>query len=138
MSEQSTSEAIGNADDTVVVVTRTVSHPLKSVWDVLMKPHGAEALLGEGGELGAKGEDWHANDGTWGVVRSFHPLEQIRFSWHKHDDAPKSLVDLHLFKDDEATTRHEIRHDHLSADADKEWLEQHWADALARIDNEAF
>ena len=34
-----------------VTVTRTVTQPLSEVWDALMKPHGAEALLGEGARL---------------------------------------------------------------------------------------
>ena len=75
-----------------VRVTRVVARPLDSVWEVLMKPHGAEALLGEGGQLGSKGEDWRAADGTYGVTRSFHPKEQIRFSWHASDGAPRTLV----------------------------------------------
>ena len=91
--------------DTTVVVNREVSYPLKSVWNVLMTAAGMEALLGEGGRLGDKGDRWQAQDGTYGVTRSFHPLEQIRFSWHRGEDAPRTLVDLHLFaKDDNTVT----------------------------------
>lgn len=125
------------ATQDVVSVTRVVDHPVSSVWSALMAPHGAEALLGEGGELGTKGSSWHATDGTFGVTRSFHPQEQIRFSWHAGDGAPATLVDVHLTPAGEAQTQLEIRHDHLDADADRDWLEQHWVAALDRIDAEA-
>ena len=50
-------------------------------------PAGAEALLGEGATLGGKGEPYHCSDGTGGVLRSYHPLEQLRVSWHPAPDA---------------------------------------------------
>ncbi len=116
-----------------VKVTRVVASPLENVWEVLMKPHGAEALLGEGGELGGKGEDWHAQDGTYGVTRSFHPREQIRFSWHASDGAPRTLVDVHIRPDGDRTEL-EIVHEHLPEDADTSALSAHWAEALDRIE----
>ncbi|PIE27984.1 MAG: hypothetical protein CSA58_01385 [Micrococcales bacterium] len=120
-----------------VTVRRTVAHPLDSVWGALMQPHGASALLGEGGELGNKGDAWRAEDGTCGVTRSFHPLQQIRFSWHAEESAPATLVDLHMRAVDDDSTELEIVHDHLPADADREWLANHWAEALNRIDEHA-
>lgn len=134
MSETTISEAAGEVQDTAVTVSRSVSHPLSSVWSALMTTEGAEALLGEGGRLGNKGHSWRAQDGTQGVTRSFHPKEQIRFSWHAHEDAPPTLVDLHLSPVDDTTTRLEIVHDHLPQDADREWLENRWATSLDRID----
>ena len=35
--------------DTTLVVSRAVSHPIKSVWTTLLSPAGMEALLGQGG-----------------------------------------------------------------------------------------
>ena len=119
-----------------VRVTRVVARPLDSVWEVLMKPHGAEALLGEGGQLGSKGEDWRAVDGTYGVTRSFHPQEQIRFSWHASEGAPRTLVDLHIRPDGDRTEL-EIVHEHLPREADAEELERHWESALERIESAA-
>lgn len=133
-------ETTGTEDTTLtdsVTVTRTLAHPLKSVWNALMEHNGASALLGEGGELGNKGDGWQATDGSYGVTRSFHPLEQIRFSWHADSDAPATLVDLHMRALDEDNTELEIVHDHLPADADREWLAQHWDAALTRIGERA-
>lgn len=124
-----TTEAVS---ETKVVVSRVTRTPLKEVWDFIMKPEGVATLLGQGGVLGNKGEDWRAEDGTYGITRSFHPLEQIRFSWHAHEGAPATLVDLQLHTVDDGT---EVRlsHDHLPADADVAALESKWGDVLDRI-----
>jgi len=134
-SEASPSEAPVNDSDTAVTVQRAVSHPLSQVWDALLTTEGAEALLGSGGRLGDKGHSWQASDGTRGVTRSFHPQEQIRFSWHADDDAPATMVDLRLHAVDDSTTEVQIVHNHLPDDADKQWLEQHWTQSLERIDS---
>ena len=123
--------------DTTLVVRRVVSHPIKSVWNTLLSPAGMEALLGQGGQLGDKGDSWRAADGTYGVTRSFHPLEQIRFSWHKDEDSPRTLVDVHLISQDAESTLIEIRHEHVGTDLDPAELEQRWLAALDRISKDA-
>lgn len=122
--------------DATVVVSRVVSHPLKSVWTTLLTPAGMEALLGEGGQLGDKGDSWRAADGTYGVTRSFHAMEQIRFSWHKAEDAPRTLVDVHLVPQGDDTLI-EIRHEHVGTDLDPAELKARWQAALERIDTDA-
>ena len=93
MNEQSQGDTIVNPVDTTVTVSRSVSQPIKQFWKLLVTREGAEALLGPGGELGDKGDSWHAADGTYGVIRSYHPLEQIRFSWHAAEEAPTTIVE---------------------------------------------
>ena len=63
----------------------TVGAPVDRVWQHLISARDTEALLGPGVTLGNKGESWHSSDGPHGVVRSYHPLEQIRVSWHPDD-----------------------------------------------------
>ncbi|HOB05586.1 MAG TPA: SRPBCC domain-containing protein [Propionibacteriaceae bacterium] len=123
--------------DTTVVVSRVVSHPLKSVWNVLMTKEGNEAILGPGGELGGKGDNWEAEDGTYGVTRSFHPMEQIRFSWHQNADAPRTLVDLRVSPQGDDATLIEITQSPVGEGLDPAALESHWEDALTRIENDA-
>ncbi|MEL4359392.1 MULTISPECIES: SRPBCC family protein [unclassified Luteococcus] len=137
MSEQIAGEAPGSSQDTAVRVSRQVSTPIKDVWKVLLTDEGTEALLGPGGKLGDKGHTWQADDGTHGVTRSFHPLEQIRFSWHRDQDAPATIVDLELRAVDDQSTELEIVHDKLPDDADREWLTEHWTKALDRIADDA-
>ena len=119
------------------VVSRVVDYPVKQVWAVLLSPEGQTALLGEGASLGDKGDTWKAADGTWGVTRSYHPLEEIRFSWHKDEDSPKTWVELTLTPISPTQTKIQISHDHSNADFDVVRLTAHWKAALARIDHDA-
>ena len=92
---------------------------------------GAEGLRGRGATLRAKGEPWHAEDGTYGVVRSYHPVEQVRLTWHADEHAAATLVDLRLTPEGD-NTRLDLRHEHLDASLGQN-LAQRWDDALARI-----
>ena len=132
MTDQMAGETLAESTD-AVVVQRSVSQPVKEVWRLLATPAGSEALLGEGGVLGDKGDSWHSSNGTFGVVRSYHPLEQIRFSWHADDDAPKSLVDLHLVKQGDDVTVVEIRHENIPTGWNTASITEHWEHALDRI-----
>ncbi|MDO5682117.1 MAG: SRPBCC domain-containing protein [Propionibacteriaceae bacterium] len=133
-------ETTGTEDSTLtdsVRVTRTLTKPIDTVWAALMTDAGASALLGEGGELGNKGDGWQAADGTYGVTRSFHPLEQIRFSWHADADAPATLVDLSMKAVDDNSTLLELVHENLPEDADRDYLTEKWDSALTRIEEQA-
>lgn len=120
-------------DSRSVKVSRVVDHPLTTVWETLMKPDGASALLGEGGEFGNKGEDWRSNDGTYGVTRSFHPKEQIRFSWHASEGAAATMVDLQMRPEGDGRTALHLSHEHLPDGVDADALAQRWEAALERI-----
>ena len=126
-----TSEVEVDAAQVGVQVVRTLDAPVAHVWETLISRPGAEALLGPGATLGGKGEPWHSEDGPSGVLRSYHPLEQLRLSWHETPDAPASLVELDL-ADDSGSTRLELRHDRVAGDAAGH--EQRWACVLDRLD----
>ncbi len=132
MIEQAQGDTLVNPVDTTVTVSRSVSKPVKDVWKLLATREGAEALLGAGGELGDKGDSWHAADGTFGVVRSYHPLEQIRFSWHAAEEAPKTIVEVDLLSD-EVGTKLNITHQHIPAYFDAAALTRRWQQALERL-----
>lgn len=132
MDEQGQVDTLGNRVDTTVIVSRSVSKPVKDVWKLLATREGAEALLGPGGELGDKGDSWHASDGTFGVVRSYHPLEQIRFSWHAAEEAPKTIVEVGLATDDSGTVL-EITHQNIPNYFDAAALTRRWETALERL-----
>lgn len=130
---QSASEELGSdASPRTVRVSRAVPTPVERVWEVLITEPGTQALLGRGASLGSKGEPWRAEDGTHGVVRSYHPLEQLRFSWHFTEDDPPSLVDVHLSAEGDGT-RLDVVHERLHDGDDPEMLRRHWEVALERL-----
>ena len=102
------------------------------VWEHLVSPAGTEALLGEGARLGRKGEPWRATDGSYGVMRSIHPVEQVRVTWHPSEDGPLSMLDVQLHPDGDGT-RVELFHEGrgIAGDPRGDW--QHWDDALGRL-----
>jgi len=131
MSEPSEVNA-SNQEPAEVVVQRTLTCPAKRVWKELMTTQGAEALLGPGAEFGEKGHTWTSEDGRTGVMRSLHPMEEIRFSF-RQDDNPPSMVQIDLVPDGDNTTL-KVTHSNLNDDTDRQWLVGRWEAALGRID----
>jgi uncharacterized protein YndB with AHSA1/START domain len=115
-----------------VQASRTVASPPEHVWERLCSREGTEALLGPGAELRSKGEPWRSADGPHGVVRSYHPPEQLRVSWHASEDDPPGLVDLHLVPDG-GSTRLELVHERLADGIDPESVRRQWDEALERL-----
>jgi uncharacterized protein YndB with AHSA1/START domain len=131
MSEVNASEIPGS--ELTVAVSRTVSKPVKEVWRVLMTKDGAECLLGEGAEFGQKGHTWTSTTGRTGVIRSLHPLEEIRFSYRKDDHATPSIVEILLNPEGDSTTL-KITHSNLLPRTNTDELTAKWEAALARLD----
>lgn len=119
-----------------VRVTRRVAKPLAKVWAAMMQPTGAEPLLGKGGQLGQKGDDWVSSEGPHGVTRTFHPMEQIRFSWHQQDGAPRTLVDLQM-REVDGNTELDLSHELLEGGYDEAPLIERWEAALQHLDDQA-
>ena len=133
MSDTQQAEVVdeGSIAPDTVEVSALLSHDLKHVWQVLSTNDGVAAFLGKGAKLGNKGEHWRASDGTHGVWRSYHPMEQIRLSWQASDDAPRSRVDRHLAGQGQQTFV-SSRHEHVDGDLDA--LKDRWSEALTRLD----
>jgi uncharacterized protein YndB with AHSA1/START domain len=126
-------DALSETDPPMGVhATATVPAPAQEVWRHLVSPDGTEALLGEGARLGSKGEPWSATDGSHGVVRSFHPVEQVRVTWHPHEDGPLSLLDVQLHAHGDGT-RVDLYHEGHGIAGDPRGDLQHWEDALGRL-----
>ena len=125
---------VGHFTSTLALdVSRTLPVPLGRVWQLLVSREGASVWLGEGAVLGGKGEPYHCADGTSGVVRSYHPLEQLRVSWHATPDSPPTVVEIDLRADGDGTVI-DLHHDRID-DADlRDTLQVRWRarlDALA-------
>lgn len=126
------SEANTGPTETTLVIDRVVTLPVKKFWGRLVARAGGEALLGEGGEIGDKGDSWAAKDGTHGVIRSYHPLEQIRFTWYAAEGAPKTMVAVNLTSLGDRT-QVEIVHSGVPYYFDQAALGQRWNTALDRL-----
>jgi uncharacterized protein YndB with AHSA1/START domain len=120
----------------VIEVSRVVPFPIDRVWQLLTTSEGAEALLGKGAKLGTKGEPWHSMDGSHGVVRSYHPMEQVRLTWHSDENAAATLVDLRLTSES-GDTRLDLRHERVDDATLSQSLPRRWDDALSRIGGSA-
>jgi uncharacterized protein YndB with AHSA1/START domain len=121
--------AIGN--DQNVHIHLTVPAPVGAVWEILVSPEGTATWLGEGAVLGDKGQSYHCADGTAGVVRSFHPLEQLRLSWHHNVDVEASLIEVDLAVDG-AGTSVRLWHDGLP-ETERPAMRAHWEQRLAAL-----
>ena len=130
--ETLTPDHVEAGTDEGVRASISVTAPPAQVWQHLTSTRGTEALLGDGARLGSKGESWHASDGTYGVVRSWHPTEQIRVTWHPDEAGPTSMLDLHVRPDGEAT-RLELVHAGGPSAADGPGSQRAWQDALGRV-----
>jgi uncharacterized protein YndB with AHSA1/START domain len=115
-----------------VDLARTVRQPVGTVWQALISPQGTGIWLGEGAVLGGKGESYHCTDGSTGVVRSYHPLEQLRVSWHADDYAPASLIEVDLTSDGDATTV-QLHHDGITDAGQRAALESRWNSRLDEL-----
>ena len=119
----------------VIDVSRSIPAPVARVWQQLVSPEGTNEWLGEGAVRGAKGEPYHCSDGTSGVVRSYHPLEQLRVSWHAGPDSPPSIIEIDLRAEGDGT-RVDLRHERVDG-LPREALEQRWTTALDILERRA-
>lgn len=131
MSEQNQSDPTGETADTTVAVSRVVSGSLKETWRRIVTVEGAETILGEGGVLGDKGDSWRSSDGSHGVIRTFHPLEQLRFTWHASEDSPGVLVDMRVKPASDDETEIDLRIDNVPAELDAAAVQSRWERVLA-------
>jgi uncharacterized protein YndB with AHSA1/START domain len=116
-----------------VEVSHEYRQPVAEVWSTLVSPRGSAVWLGEGAVLGDKGDPYHCADGTSGVVRSYHPLEQLRVSWHATEAAPVTVVELDLEPRGDGTLLR-LRHDGPVDEARRSQLPQQWAHSLDALE----
>lgn len=129
-----TTPAHVDADDTAVQnvhVHLSLPAPVGAVWQALISPEGTATWLGAGAVLGDKGQSYHCADGTVGVVRSFHPLEQLRLSWHQQLDVEPSLIEVDLAVDGTGTSLR-LWHDGLP-EQERPAMREHWEKRLEAL-----
>ena len=80
----------------LVYVRRVLPGSAVVVWQSLVSPQGTSVWLGHGTVLAGPGQTYMSDEGDAGVVRSFHPLEQLRLSWQMSAEDESSLVEVDL------------------------------------------
>ncbi len=120
-----------NDPPTSIELSRTLEQHSGAVWQALISPPGTAIWLGEGAVLGGKGESYHCADGSEGVVRSFHPLEQLRLSWHQQPGAPATLIEIDVAAVAGGTAL-KIQHEHVPAGRAAS-LKQQWEHRLEAL-----
>jgi uncharacterized protein YndB with AHSA1/START domain len=118
-------------DDQLVHLRLRLDAPVGAVWQALVSPEGTATWLGEGAVLRDKGQSYQCADGSAGVVRSFHPLEQLRLTWHPRMDVESSLIEIDLDVD-HAGTSLRLWHDGLPAQ-ERPALLAHWQQRLEAL-----
>ncbi|MBT0769246.1 SRPBCC domain-containing protein [Kineosporia sp. J2-2] len=82
--------------DRLVFVRKIFPGSAGHVWQALVSPEGTQIWLGQGAVLLGSGQGYLNEEGDGGIVRSFHPLEQLRLTWHSGLDQDTSLVEIDL------------------------------------------
>jgi uncharacterized protein YndB with AHSA1/START domain len=118
-------------NDQLVFVRLAVKEHVGAVWQALVSPPGTAVWLGEGAVLGDKGQSYHCADGSAGVVRSFHPLEQLRLSWHSGAETEPSLIEVDVTADGDGT-RVRLWHEGLPAEQ-RSAMRAHWRERLEAL-----
>jgi uncharacterized protein YndB with AHSA1/START domain len=118
-------------NEQLVHVRLTVNSPVGAVWRALVSAEGTALWLGEGAVLGDKGQSYHCADGSAGVVRSFHPLEQLRLSWHADADSEPSLIEVDVTPEEDRT-RLRLWHDGVPAER-RAQMRDRWQQALEAL-----
>lgn len=132
MSENIVSEAPGAVHELPVTIVRSSTRPVKEVWNVLMTPEGSAALLGPSAVIGSKGQGWRSDEGRSGVIRSFHPLEKIRFSIRSNDESPWCMAELEFVPAEDGSDL-SITFTGLPADKDLDDFTTRWGSYLDRV-----
>jgi len=81
---------------TTIALNVHVAQHAGAVWHALTSAAGTAIWLGRGAVLAGRGEPFRCENGSAGVVHSYHPLEQLRLSWQDHPSSPASLIELDL------------------------------------------
>ena len=114
-----------------VFLRLTVDRPVGAVWRTLVSAEGTALWLGEGAVLGDKGQSYHCADGSAGVVRSFHPLEQLRLTWSADPEAEPSLIEVDVTPEGSGT-RLRLWHDGLPTET-LPAMREHWQQRLTAL-----
>lgn len=112
-------------------VSRTLPFPREVVWAAIMSPEGVALWLGEGATL-VKGERYETIEGTVGEVRSLHPFDRVRLTWHPRDWDHESTVQVAISASG-AKTVLRFHQERLDGPEERARQRDHWREVMDSI-----
>lgn len=116
-------------------VSRTVSHPLAEVWELLVSKEGLRLWLGDVGDWSpAKGERYETATGITGEVRSRHEQNRLRLTWRPSDWSHDTTVQVAVTPSDERTLLR-FHQEWLASPEERASQRDYWRAALDQVLN---
>jgi uncharacterized protein YndB with AHSA1/START domain len=123
--------SVGVETEGTVQIEVHVNASVSAVWNALTSRDGTAVWLGPGAVLGDKGQSYRCDDGSYGVVRTFHPLEQLRLTWHAAGGEPGSMIEVDVTPVPSGT-RLRLWHEGLHA-AGRELMRPRWSAHISAL-----
>jgi uncharacterized protein YndB with AHSA1/START domain len=114
-------------------VSRTVPHPIGTVWRFLTSRDGVAVWLGDGVEFPLEvGNRYETRSGIVGEIRSFRPPDRIRLTWRPPDWDRDSTVQVAV-RGDDSKTLIRFHQERLDGPAVRTAQKTHWEAIMARV-----
>ncbi|MFH5227495.1 SRPBCC domain-containing protein [Antrihabitans spumae] len=114
-------------------VSKTLGFGVDEVWSVLVGEPGV--WLGDGALVPTvKGEQWQADDGTVGELRSRREHDRIRLTWRRVDWREDSIVQVALKATSPQKTVVRFHQERMVDGSLREQQRKHWQAAMERLE----
>lgn len=115
-------------------VARVLPADPATLWELLTSGPGTAVWLGEGIELPHQaGRSFGSPGGTYGEVRSFRPMDQVRLTWQPCGWGHESTLHMALSPTADGTTVR-FHQDGLAGPQEREVQRYHWKAVLDRLE----
>ncbi|MGW0027184.1 SRPBCC family protein [Rhodococcus sp. NPDC003383] len=113
-------------------VSKTLPHPIDAVWSLIVEEPGL--WLGAGAVIPLeKGEQWQADDGTGGELRSRHESDRVRLTWRPPTWHHDTTVQVAVQAGPTGTVLR-FHQERLAGPDERQRQRTHWQAALARVE----
>jgi len=114
-------------------VSKTLPHPVATVWSLLTSPRGIALWLGSGARLGGPGERYETAAGTTGEIRSLHDRDRVRLTWRPEGWDHDTTVQVTVTDAGDGRTVLRFHQEWLAGADERERQREHWQAVMARV-----
>lgn len=108
-------------------VSRTVSHPVERVWDLLTSAKGTALWLGSGVTVDPEaGQGYETAEGTVGETRSHRFQDRIRLTWQPEDWDHETTVQAAVVANGSDRTMIRFHQERMASAEERERQRAHW------------